>query len=84
MTSNSQPEAIQRAQHQLEMLLKPGGSGGAFCIQDELATCWASLKADPTVADPEAKMTALADWFAQQLRAAIAHEIAADPLTEEE
>ena len=83
MTSAPQPEAIQRAQHQLEMLLKPGGSGGAFCIQDELATCWASLKADPTVADPEAKMTELADWFTQQFRAQITHEIAADPFTEE-
>lgn len=29
------PEAIQRAEHQLEMLLKPSGSGGTFGIQDE-------------------------------------------------
>ena len=84
MTSDSQPEAIQRAQHQLEMLLKPGGSGGAFCIQDELATCWASLKTDPAVADPEAKMTELADWFDKQLRDAIAHEIKTEPIESED
>ena len=35
----------------LEMSLKPGGIGGSFCIQGELAVCWASLKADPTVTD---------------------------------
>ena len=83
MISNSQPEAIQRARHQLEMLLKPGGSGGAFCIQDELATCWASLKADPTVTDPEAQMTELADWFAERFRGAITHEIASAPIESE-
>lgn len=55
------------AHHQLEMLLKPGGSSGAFDIKGELACCWASLKADPTVADPNAKMTELGEWFAEKL-----------------
>ena len=83
MTSDPQPEAIQRAKHQLEMLLKPGGSGGAFCIQDELATCWESLKADPTVTDPEAQMTELADWFAEKFSGEITHEIASAPIESE-
>ena len=80
MPSDSCSEAIQRAEHQLAMLLKPGGSGGSFCIQSELSTCWESLKADPTVADPEAKMTELGEWFAEQFKAAITQEVAADPI----
>ena len=84
MTSAPQPSAIQRAKHQLELLLKPGGSGGAFCIQDELKLCWTSLKAAPTVTDPEAKQTELGEWFATQFKAAITHEIAADPFLAEE
>lgn len=84
MTSDPQPEAIQRAQHQLEILLKPGGSGGAFCIQDELDLCWTSLKEDPTVTDPEAKLTELGEWFATQFKAAITQRIAADPFLAEE
>ena len=83
MPSDSYPEAIQRAEHQLAMLLKPGGSGGSFCIQSELATCWESLKADPTVTDPEAKMTELGEWFAEQFKLAIAREIDADPIESE-
>lgn len=74
------PDAIRRAEHQLEMLLKPGGSGGAFCIQEELATCWTSLKADPSVTDAEAKMAELGNWFAIQFKEAIAQEIAANPI----
>lgn len=74
------PDAIQRAEHQLEMLIKPGGIGGAFTIQDELELCWASLKADPTVADPEAKMAELGNWFAEQFKGAISREIAANPI----
>ncbi|MGB3788845.1 MAG: hypothetical protein WA949_12610 [Phormidesmis sp.] len=74
------PEAISRAEHQLEMLLKPGGIGGAFTIQSELEECWLGLKADPTVTDPEAKMAELGEWFAEQFKAAITREIAADPI----
>ena len=74
------PDALHRAEHQLEMLLKPGGIGGAFCIQDELELCWASLKADPTVTEPEAKMAELGNWFAEQFRSAISREIAANPI----
>ncbi|EDX82424.1 hypothetical protein S7335_871 [Synechococcus sp. PCC 7335] len=84
MPSDPKPEAIQRAEHQLEMLLKPGGSGGAFCIKDELELCWESLKADPTVTDPEAKMTELGDWFTEQFKDAIAHEIATAPIERED
>ena len=73
------PDAIRRAEHQLEMLLKR--DGGAVCnLQDELETCWQSLKADPTVTDPEAKMAELSDWFAEKFKEAIAREIAADPV----
>lgn len=72
---------MQRAEHQLAMLLKPGSSGGSLCIQSELFTRWESLKADPTVTDPEAKMTELGKWFAQQFKAVIAREIATDPST---
>lgn len=81
--SNDYPEAIQRAEHQLEMLLKPGGSGGTFAIQDELEICWATLKEDPTVADPEAKMAELGDWFAEKFKAAIAHQIELAPVETE-
>lgn len=73
------PDAIRRAEHQLEMLLKR--DGGAVCnLQDELETCWLSLKTDPTVTDPEAKMAELGDWFAEKFKEAIAREIAADPV----
>ena len=73
------PDAIRRAEHQLEMLLKRGG--GAVCnLQNELETCWLSLKADPTVTDPEAKMAELGEWFAEKFKEAIAREIAADPV----
>lgn len=73
------PDAIRRAEHQLEMLLKRGG--GAVCnLQDELETCWLSLKADSTVTDPEAKMAELGEWFAEQFKEAIAREMAADPV----
>lgn len=82
-SSNDYPEAIRRAEHQLEMLLKPGGSAGSFAIQDELELCWASLKEDPTVADPEAKMAELGDWFAEKFKAAIARQIELDPVEED-
>ena len=74
------PDAISRAEHQLEMLLKPGGIGGAFTIQSELEECWLGLKADPTVTDPEAKMAELGEWFAEKFKAAISREIAAEPV----
>ena len=73
------PDAIRRAEHQLEMLLKR--DGGAVCnLQDELETCWLSLKSDPTVTDPEARMAELGDWFAEKFKEAIACKIAADPV----
>ncbi|MEN8444053.1 MAG: hypothetical protein ABG776_03455 [Cyanobacteria bacterium J06555_13] len=77
---NDYPDAIRRAEHQLEMLLKPGGTGGTFGIQDELETCWATLKEDATVTDPEAKMAELGEWFSEKIRAAISWEIAANPI----
>ena len=48
------------------MLLKPGGSGGSFCIRSELVICWESLKADPTVTEPKAQIAELDNWFAEQ------------------
>ena len=73
------PDAIRFAEHQLEMLLKR--DGGAVCnLQDELEACWLSLKADPTVTDPEAKMAELGEWFAEKFKEAITREIAADPV----
>lgn len=76
---NSHPDAIQRAEHQLEMLLKPGGSGGAFCLQEELEICWESLKADSTVPTPEAKMYELAEWFSGKVKEAIRQQISQSP-----
>lgn len=56
---------------------------GTFGIQDELELCWATLKEDPTVSDPEAKMVELGEWFAEKFRAAISREIAANPIETE-
>lgn len=79
-TMNDYPDAIRRAEHQLEMLLKPGGGGGVLSIQAELEICWLSLKEDPEVTDPEARMAELGEWFADKFKEAIAREIAADPI----
>lgn len=84
MASTSRPEAVARAEHQLEMLLKPGGAMVAYGLQDELEICWLTLKEDPTVADPVAVMDELGEWFAAKFREAIAREIAASPIEEQE
>ena len=77
---NARPRAFWRAESKLKLLLQPGGSGGIFDIQEELEVCWAALKADPTVADPEAKMVELSEWFLDEFKSAILREIAANPV----
>ena len=80
LPSNARPRAFWRAESQLKLLLQQNGSGGLFDIQDELAICWAGLKRDPTVTDPERKMMELGEWFVVEFQAAILREIAANPI----
>lgn len=79
--NNPYPEAIQCAEHQLEMILKDGG-GGTITVIDELETAWETLKADPTVPNPEAKMYELAEWFHGKVKEKIAQQIAQSPAEE--
>ena len=72
-SSEQYPEALAIAEHQLEMQLLPGAE-----VRRELTACWSRLKADPSVTDPEAKMRALCEWYAEKFKQAALEEIAAE------
>ena len=65
-------EAREIAEHQLEMAIKD-------VLISEFEACWNQLKADPAVSDPEAEMSELSEWFAEQVETAIAELIEQEP-----
>ena len=65
-------EAREIAEHQLEMAIKD-------VLSSEFEACWNRLKEDAAISDPEAEMTELAEWFAEQVQVAIAELIEQDP-----
>ncbi len=66
-------EAREIAEHQLETALKD-------VLIDELEACWSRLKDDPSITDPEDDMAELAEWFSEQVQAAIEEIIDQDPI----
>lgn len=66
-------EAREIAEHQLETALRD-------VLVDELEACWSRLKDDATITDPEADMAELAEWFSEQVQAAIEEIIEQDPV----
>lgn len=66
-------EAREIAEHQLETALKD-------VLVDELEACWSRLKDDPSITDPEEDMAELAEWFGEQVQAAIEEIIEQDPI----
>ncbi len=69
-------EARELAEQQLELAIKD-------VLSEELAACWSRFQEDAAVSDPEAEMSELAEWFAEQVQAAIADVIEQDPLDDE-
>ncbi len=69
-------EAREIAEHQLEMAIKD-------VLSDEFEECWNRLKED-AISDPAAQMTELAEWFAEQVQAAISEIIEQDPVETDE
>lgn len=65
-------EAREIAEYQLEQALKDVLSG-------EFEACWNRLKEDSAVSDPEAEMSELAEWFAEQVQTAITELIEQEP-----
>ena len=70
-------EAREIAEHQLEMAIKD-------VLSDEFEECWNRLKEDTAVSDPAVQMSELADWFAEQVQAAISEIIEQDPVETDE
>jgi len=70
-------EAREIAEHQLETAIKD------FLI-DELEACWSRFKDETAITDPEAEMAELAEWFDEQVQAAIEEVIEQDPVDDEE
>lgn len=65
-------EAREIAEHQLEIALKD-------VLSSEFEACWNRLKEDPAVSDPEVEMNELAEWFSEQVQAAITELIEQEP-----
>ena len=65
-------EAREIAEYQLEQALKD-------VLSSEFEACWNRLKEDAAVSDPEAEMSELAEWFAEQVQTAIAELIEQEP-----
>ena len=65
-------EAREIAEYQLEQALKD-------VLNSEFEACWNRLKEDAAVSDPEAEMSELAEWFAEQVQTAIAELIEQEP-----
>ncbi len=69
-------EAREIAEHKLETAIKD-------VLVDELEACWSRLKEDAAIADPEEEMGELAEWFNEQIQAAIEDIIEQDPVDED-
>ena len=65
-------EAREIAEYQLEQALRD-------VLSSEFEACWNRLKEDSAVSDPEAEMSELAEWFAEQVQTAITELIEQEP-----
>ncbi|MEL7333374.1 MAG: hypothetical protein AAFN12_14100 [Cyanobacteria bacterium J06560_2] len=70
-------EAREIAEDSLETAIKD-------VLVDELESCWVRLKEDSAIADPEEQMAELAEWFTEQIQAAIEEIIEQDPADDED
>ena len=70
-------EAREIAEYQLEQALRD-------VLISEFEACWNRLKADSAVSDPEAEMSELAEWFAEQVQTAITELIEQEPDDDED